>query len=90
MGMQLVPAGEDTGGAVHAIGPDGFELADDGAAIGGDRRADARNDRIVARQALAVVMHLRRKLVDGHVAACGVDDFHGMAAGFAHLHQTAG
>ncbi len=75
---------------VHAKGADGFELAHDGGAIGGDRGADARDHRVKAGQAFAVVMHLGGDSVDRHVTARGVDHFDDVAAFFALFHQTAG
>src|SRR6056297_655867 len=90
MGIELVAAGDDARRGVDAVGADGFELADDGGAVGGDRGADAGHHGVVARQALAVVMHFRCQRVDRHVTARGVDHLDGVAAGFAFLDKAAG
>jgi len=56
----------------------------------GDRGAYARDHRVIARQALAVIMHLGRQRVDRHIAAGGVDYLDRMAARLADLDQPAG
>ena len=90
MGIEFVAAGDDACRRVDAEGADGFELADHGGTIGGDRGSDAGDHRVIAGQALAVVMHLGGERVDRHVAAGGVDHLDRVTPRLAFLDDAAG
>jgi hypothetical protein len=75
---------------VENIGAGHGELTQHRHAVIGHRGADARNDRVIARQAAAIIIDRRRQRVDRHGAARRVDHLRHMALRLGGLFQALG